>query len=110
MQYSLIDTWILDHPTRIQIGIRKQVRITKNKEIPSRPIKKWSDDDVEINGKRSVVNWNLAVELSKRTHRSNERINVIDEVPNEVTKILRLSQLGKNRRIPHPIKGRIITQ
>ena len=56
MQYSLIETWILDHPTRIQMGIRKQVRITKNKEIPSRPIKKWSDDDFEINGKRSVVN------------------------------------------------------
>ena len=47
---------MLDHPTRIQMGIKKQVRITKNKEIPSRPIKKWSDDVFEINGKRSVVN------------------------------------------------------
>jgi hypothetical protein len=27
----------LDHPTRIQIGTKKVVKITKNNEIPSKP-------------------------------------------------------------------------
>jgi len=94
----------------MQIGIKKAVKMTKNNEIPSTTTRKCREEDSEINGSKSTVNWNFAVELSKSTHNINDNRNVTDENNSAVVKIRRRSQLGKKKRTPDPKIGKRIIQ
>ena len=71
---------------RIQSGTSNAVKMIKNNEIPSIPIKKLIfDEGIHRN---SSTNWNLAVDLSKRTHRKVDKKKVNIEKDNATFRIL----------------------
>ena len=70
----------------IQSGTNKAVKIMKNNEMPSTPIKKFIFD--EGIHKNSSTNWNLAVDLSKRIHRKVDKKKVNIEKDNATFRIL----------------------
>tara|TARA_B100000767_G_C19411786_1_gene388284 strand:+ start:320 stop:583 length:264 start_codon:yes stop_codon:yes gene_type:complete len=84
--YSFKYTLTLYKLARMHRGTKRVVRITKNNEIPSTPIKKFMFD--EGIHKNSSTNWNFAVDRSNRTHRKVDRKNVSIEKDNAILRIL----------------------
>ena len=64
---------------RMQIGIRKVVRMTNSMEMPSTPIRYLNTPPSHS---RSSTNWKSAVVGSKSTQISNDSRKVIDVVHN----------------------------
>jgi hypothetical protein len=104
--YSLIENLILSQLANKQSGIRNVVKTTKNKEIPSTPIKTLMlESGTE---KKGSTNWYLGVLKSKLNHKKREIIKTIMDVHklNVFTKLGLVSGIIRITRIAS--KGKVI--
>ena len=97
--------------TKIHTGIKKVVRTTKNKEIPSSPkIRLKVENDRSVwNDVKFWKNWNFDVELSNSTQRMRDIKKLKSEIFNAIFLIKCDFHPGINNKIIEPNNGKIKT-
>ena len=103
MKNSFFNVWILSQLAKRQAGVRKVVKITNKRPIPSTPIEKWIFQlEAHV---ISVKNWYWLGPISfvKITHKITDNKNERRENPSATSKARRTSWIKK--RLSGPTKG-----
>ena len=86
---------------------RKVLNITKNKDIPSIPKKKWIlNKETQL---KCSINWNFEVEQSKKSQRNKESKNVREENKKAICFITISFSSGTVSKQITPTRGKIIS-